>query len=382
MKPRLFGSIGLIIVAVIGFLLYLSFFTVDPTQQALVLRFGQVVAPIGKPLRPVTEPGLYWKLPLIDNVEYFDKRILDLNSPPLEVIASDQKRLVVDAFGRYKIVDSLKFFQSVGTVQVADSRLSVILNSAVRRVLGEASFIQLVRDQRAQLMSRITEQVGREALGLGIEMVDVKIRRADLPEANSQAIYQRMQTERQRQATEIRAQGEQASRRIRSEADRTATVIVAEANGQSEQIRGEGEAKVNGLYADAFNKDAEFFAFYRSMEAYQAGLKSSDTRMLLSPNSEFFRFFGDSSAAQGGQLGTKEPAAAGTAFDACDPGSVARPQGLLRRHAFVSEGDIVVVAFRPYFAHDWTSISWGRDSAGCYAGFAPSAGRAREAFRR
>ncbi len=313
MRRSIFGGIGLIVVAVAGFLLYLSFFTVDPTQQALVLRFGQVVAPIGQSKVTVDRPGLYWKLPLIDNVEYFDRRILDLDSPPLEIIASDQKRLVVDAFGRYKIVDALRFFQSVGNVQVADSRLSVILNSAVRRVLGEASFIQLVRDERAQLMSRITDQVGREALGLGIEMVDVKIRRADLPEANSQAIYQRMQTERQRQATEIRAQGEQASRRIRSEADRMATVIIAEANGESERLRGEGEAKVNTIFAQAFGKDPDFFAFYRSMEAYQAGLKSSDTRMLLSPDSEFFRFFGDSSAVQGGVLGSSTPPAAPSA---------------------------------------------------------------------
>ena len=325
MRRGLFGGVGLVILAVIGFLLYMSVFTVDPTQQALVLRFGQVVAPIGKPLRPVSEPGLYWKLPLIDNVEYFEKRILDLDSPPLEVIASDQKRLVVDAFGRYKIVDPLRFYQSVGTVPVADSRLSVILNSAVRRVLGEASFIQLVRDERAALMSRITEQVGREALRLGIEMVDVKIRRADLPEANSQAIYQRMQTERQRQATEIRAQGEQAARRIRSEADRTATVIVAEANGKSEQLRGEGEAKVNQIYAEAFNKDPDFFAFYRSMEAYQAGLKSSDTRMLLSPNSEFFRFFSDSSARQGGVLGEESAPPAGAAGAAAPAATAPAP---------------------------------------------------------
>ncbi len=330
MRRGIFGGVGLVIIAVIGFLLYLSYFTVDPTQQALVLRFGEVVAPIGQPTRTIDKPGLYWKLPLIDNVEYFDKRILDLDSPPLEIIASDQKRLVVDAFGRYKIVDALKFFQSVGTVQVADSRLSVILNSAVRRVLGEASFIQLVRDERAQLMAKITEQVGREATSLGIEMVDVKIRRADLPEANSQAIYQRMQTERQRQATEIRAQGEQAARRIRAEADRQATVIVAEANGESEQLRGEGEAKVNQIYADAFSKDPSFFGFYRSMEAYQMGLKSADTRMLLSPDSEFFRYFGDSNGApvagqQAAPAGTASPGTVPAAPAAAAPTAAASP---------------------------------------------------------
>ena len=294
MRRGIFGGAGLVIIAVIGFVLYLSMFIVDPTQQALVLRFGEVVAPIGHARKAVEKPGLYWRLPLVDNVEYFDKRILDLDSPPLEIIASDQKRLVVDAFGRYKIVDPLKFFQSVGTVQVAESRLSVILNSAVRRVLGDASFIQLVRDERAQLMSKITQQVGREATGLGIQMIDVKIRSADLPAANSQAIYQRMQTERQRQATEIRAQGEQAARRIRAEADRQATVIVADANGEAERLRGEGEAKVNGIYAKAFSQDPKFFDFYRSLQAYQAGLKSSDTTMVLSPNSEFFKFFGSS----------------------------------------------------------------------------------------
>ncbi|CAN5249833.1 protease modulator HflC [soil metagenome] len=293
MRKGIFGGAGLVIIAAIGFLIYLSLFQVDPKEQALVLRFGQVVAPIGQPLAPVSRPGLYYKLPLIDNVEYFDRRILDLDSPPLEVIASDQKRLVVDAFGRYKIVDPLKFFQTVSTVAGADARLSVILNSAVRRVLGDATFIQLVRDQRSVLMTRITEQVDREARGLGIEVVDVRIRSADLPEANSQAIYQRMQTERQRQATEIRAQGEQASRRIRAEADRTATVIVATANGESSRLRGDGEAKVNQIYATAFSKDPNFFAFYRSMQAYQAGLKPSDTRLVLSPDSQFLRYFGN-----------------------------------------------------------------------------------------
>jgi membrane protease subunit HflC len=209
------------------------------------------------------------------------------------VIASDQKRLVVDAFGRYRIVNALLFYQSVGTVERARERLSPVLNSAVRRVLGDATFIQLVRDERAELMTKITQQVDREARGLGIQIVDVKIRRADLPPENSQAIYQRMQTERQRQATEIRAQGEQAARRIRAEADRQATVIVADANGEASRLQGDGEAERNRIYADAYNKDPDFFAFYRSMLAYETGLKSGDTRLLLSPNSEFFRYFND-----------------------------------------------------------------------------------------
>jgi membrane protease subunit HflC len=321
-RHGIFGGLGLIIVAVIGFLLYVSVFIVDPAQQALVLRFGEVVAPIGHARQAVEKPGLYWRFPLVDNVEYFDKRILNLDSPPLEIIASDQKRLVVDAFGRYKIVDPLKFYQSVGTIEIGNSRLSVILNSAVRRVLGDATFIQLVRDERAQLMSKITEQVSREVTGLGIQMIDVKIRSADLPAANSQAIYQRMQTERQRQATEIRAQGEQAARGIRAQADRQATVIVADANGESERLRGEGEAKVNEIYAKAFSQDPSFFDFYRSLQAYQAGLKSSNTRMVLSPNSEFFKYFNSSS---GDAAGTAAPALGPVKPPAGAPGPVKPP---------------------------------------------------------
>jgi membrane protease subunit HflC len=297
MRRTIFSGLGLAIVAVIGFALYLSVFIVDQTQQAMVLRFGQVVAPLGGELAPITKPGLYYKLPLIDNVVYFEKRILDLDSPPLEIIASDQKRLVVDAFGRYKITNALLFYQSLGTVEEARDRLSSVLNSAVRRVLGDATFIQLVRDERASLMQKITAQVDREASGFGIQMVDVKIRRADLPPENSAAIYQRMQTERQRQATEIRAQGEQAARRIRAEADRTATVIVAEANGEASRLQGDGEAERNRIYADAYGKDPEFFGFYRSMLAYTAGLKSGETRLVISPDSEFFRYFGNSLGA-------------------------------------------------------------------------------------
>lgn len=305
MRRSFFSGIGLVIIAVIAFIAYLSVFVVSQTEQALVLRFGDPVRVINAPPNLAataanttdSAPGLYTKLPLIDNVVYFEKRILDLDSPPLEIIASDQKRLVVDAFARYKIVNPLLFFQSVGTVAGADSRLASFLNSAVRRVLGDASFIQLVRDERSTLMQRITDQVDREARGIGVELVDVKIRRADLPPENSAAIYQRMQTERQRQATEIRAQGEQASRRIRAEADRTATVIVAEANGESERLHGDGDAEVNRIFAQAFGKDPDFFAFYRSMIAYQNGLLPADTRLVITPDSEFFRFFNDPNGA-------------------------------------------------------------------------------------
>jgi membrane protease subunit HflC len=309
MRRGLFSGLGLVILAIVAFIAYLSVFIVYQTEQALVLRFGDPVRVINAPppqgADPATvrdgSPGLYTKLPLIDNVVYFDKRIIDLDSPPLEIIAADQKRLVVDAFGRYRITDPLLFFQSVGSVEGADSRLSSFLNSAVRRVLGEATFIQLVRDERADLMARITEQVDREARAIGVQMVDVKIRRADLPAENSAAIYQRMQTERQRQATEIRAQGEEASRRIRAQADRTVTVIIAEANGESERLRGDGDAEVNRIFAEAYGKDADFFAFYRAMLAYRQGLSPTDTRLVISPDSDFFRYFNDPDGVMPGE---------------------------------------------------------------------------------
>ena len=211
------------------------------------------------------------------------------------MIASDQKRLVVDAFARYRIHDALKFYQTVGSVEGANSRLSTLLISALRRVLGEATFIQVVRDERAVLTQRMREQLDREAQAFGITVVDVRIRRADLPEQNSQAVYQRMQTERQREAAEFRAQGSQRSQEIRSRADRDVTVLIADATSKAEQIRGEGDAERNRIFAEAFGRDPDFFAFYRSMQAYEAGLKANDTRLLLRPDSEFFRFFSDPS---------------------------------------------------------------------------------------
>ena len=263
---------------------YSSLFTVYQTQQALVIRLGQ-------PVRVVNEPGLNVKAPFIDSVVYIDKRILDLEAPSQEVIASDQKRLVVDAFARYRIQEPLRFYQTLGSITGANSQLSILLNSALRRVLGEVTFTHVVRDQRADLMSRIRELVDREATAYGIQVVDVRIRRADLPEQNSQAVYQRMQTERQREAAEFRAQGAQRAQEIRSRADREVTVLVAEATSKSEQIRGEGDAIRNQIFADAFNQDQDFFAFYRSMQAYEHGLKSTDTRMLLKPDFKLFPLF-------------------------------------------------------------------------------------------
>jgi modulator of FtsH protease HflC len=231
-------------------------------------------------------------VPFTDTVIPIDKRILDLENPAQEVIASDQKRLVVDAFARYRIKNALQFYQSVGSIQAANVQLTTILNSALRRVLGEVTLIQVVRDQREALMARIRDQLDRESDNYGIQVVDVRIRRADLPDQNSQAVYQRMKTERQREAAEFRAQGNQKAQEIKSNADREATVIVAEANSKAEQIRGEGDAERNRLFAEAYGQDPDFFAFYRSMSAYETGLKSSDTRFLLRPDSDFFKYFG------------------------------------------------------------------------------------------
>jgi membrane protease subunit HflC len=286
MKLNLVGGIVAAILLVALILAYGALFTVYQTRQALVVRLGQ-------PVRVVTEPGLHFKIPLIDSVISVDKRILDLENPAQEVIASDQKRLVVDAFARYRINDVLKFYQSVGSVERVNSQLSILLNSALRRVLGEATLTHVVRDERSQLMARVRDQLESEAQSFGISVVDVRIRRADLPEQNSQAVYQRMQTERQREAAEFRAQGSQRAQEIRARADRDVTVLLANATSTAEGVRGEGDGERNRIYAEAYGRDTDFFAFYRSMQAYEAGLKNSDTRMLLKPDSEFFRFFVD-----------------------------------------------------------------------------------------
>ncbi|MBR0963223.1 protease modulator HflC [Bradyrhizobium diazoefficiens] len=287
MKSPVTGMVallGLLLVVIVG---YMSLFTVQQTEQTIVLQFG-------RPVDVVTDPGLHFKAPW-NSVINIDKRILDLENPSQEAIASDQKRLVVDAFARYRIKDALRFYQSIGSIQAANIQLTTLLNAALRRVLGEVTFINVVRDDREKLMLRIRDQLDREADGYGIQVVDVRIRRADLPEQNSQAVYLRMKTEREREAAEFRAQGGQKAQEIRSKADREATVIEAEARSQAEQTRGVGDAERNRLFAEAYGKDADFFAFYRSMTAYENGLKSSDTRFLLRPDSDFFRFFGNPS---------------------------------------------------------------------------------------
>jgi membrane protease subunit HflC len=288
MRLNLVGGLVAALVVLGLIVAYGTLFTVYQTRQALVVRLGE-------PVRVITEPGLNYKIPLIDSVITIDKRILDLENPAQEVIASDQKRLVVDAFARYRIRDVLKFYQTVGNVEFANSQLSILLNSALRRVLGEATLTQVVRDQREHLMARVREQLNTEAQGYGIAVVDVRIRRADLPEQNSQAVYQRMQTERQQEAAQYRAEGAQKAQELRAKADRDVTVLLAEAQSKGERTRGEGDGERNRIFADAYSRDPDFFAFYRSMQAYEAGLRATDTRMLLKPDTEFFRFFVDPS---------------------------------------------------------------------------------------
>jgi membrane protease subunit HflC len=293
-----------IIVLILG---YQSLFEVQQGMQALVIRFGQPVKIITQPCTgdpPDASPaqshcaGLYAKWPLwIENVVYISARILDLENPAQEVIASDQKRLVVDAFARYRIREPLKFYQTVGSISVANGQLSTLLNSSLRRVLGEATLTHVVRDERPQLMAKVREQLDNEAKQFGINVIDVRIRRADLPEQNSQAVYLRMQTERQREATEIRAQGNQRAQEIKASADRDVTVVTAKANSKSEQVRGQGDAERNRIFAEAYGKDPGFFSFYRSMQAYEAGLRPNDTRLVIKPDSEFFRYFGNPAGA-------------------------------------------------------------------------------------
>ena len=274
------------VVIVIGFTIYLSLFVVKEINQAIVLQFGD-------PKKVIVEPGLQLKIPFIQNVVFLDRRILNLDAPPEEVIASDQKRLIVDAYARFKIVDPLKFYISVGDERVARSRLSTIINSRIRSVLGKQSLATLLSEDRTKQMAIIQEGVNAEAQNFGIEIIDVRIKRADLPQANSEAIYKRMQTEREREAKEFRAKGAEMAVTITSTADKEVTVILANAKKESEIMKGEGDGQRNRIFANAFGKDPNFFAFYRAMQAYEKALIGGDTSLILSPDSDFFKFFGD-----------------------------------------------------------------------------------------
>ena len=274
------------IIAVAGFAIYLSLFTVKEINQAIVLQFGD-------PKKIISQPGLQVKIPFIQNVVFIDRRILSLDPAPEEVIASDQKRLIVDAYARFRITDPLKFYISVGDERVARSRLATIINSRLRGVLGKQSLATLLSEDRSKQMDIIQNDVNTEAKNFGIEIIDVRIKRADLPQANSEAIYKRMQTEREREAKEFRAKGAEMAVTITSTADKEVTVLLANAKKQSEIMKGEGDGQRNRIFANAFGKDPEFFAFYRAMQAYEKALIGGDTSLILSPDSDFFKFFGD-----------------------------------------------------------------------------------------
>lgn len=279
---RILPIIGVAIAAVV-ILIAMTFFRVDERQQALVLQFGQVK-------QVITEPGLAWKVPLIQNVVFYEDRILPLGTSALEVTPADERRLIVDAFARWRIVDVIEFRQSVQTEANATQRLERILNAALREVLGAVSSKDVLSPERSVLMTRIRDAAREEAEALGVRIIDVRIRRADLPEQNLQATFDRMEAERQREAADERARGEERAQEVRATADRAAVEIVSDARRQSEIIRGQADAERNAIYAQAFGRDEEFFAFYRSLSAYETALKGENSTLVMSPDSEFFDY--------------------------------------------------------------------------------------------
>ena len=287
MQDRILKVLIFIVLAA-SFLVYSTFFIVKETQQAIVLQLGE-------PKKVYKDAGLYWKIPLLQNVQLIDKRVLDIDAPAEEVIALDQKRIIVDAYAKFIIVDPLKFYISVGNERVAQSRLSSIINAKIRGVLGKENLVNLISTDRTKLMNKITKDVAEEAKDFGINVIDVRIRRADLPSANSEAIFKRMQTERTREAKEFRAEGFELGQTIKSKADKEVSIILAEARKTGQILRGEGDGLRNKIFAEAFGRDPEFFSFYRAMQSYEKSLISgSETSLVLSPDSEFFRYFGES----------------------------------------------------------------------------------------
>ena len=288
-----------VVAVLLVLLVWNSLFIVEQTEQAIVLQFGEF-------RREIRDPGLKAKIPFVQNVVYYDRRVIDYEPPAEEVTASDQKRVVVDSFSRFLIVDPLQFYRSVGSETAAKNRLGSIISGALRRVLNSVTLASILSDERDRMMRQITDEVATQAKSFGIEVIDVRIRRADLPSQNSQAIYARMQSEREREAKEFRAQGAEFAQRIRSVAERERTVIIAEAQRQAQVLRGQGDGESVKISADAFGKDTDFFTFYRSLQAYRAALTGQDTTLVLSPDGEFFRYFGASNGGPGGA-----PAAAG-----------------------------------------------------------------------
>jgi membrane protease subunit HflC len=283
-----------IVAAAVVFALANSFFVVQQTQHAIVLRFGQIVR------EPISDPGLYFKMPFVDNVVALDKRTLDLDLPVQAVLSVDRQNLDVDGFARYRITQPLRFFQTVRTIPNANTRLASFVNASMRNVIAGQTLSALIRTDRANLMNRIQEDVNREAGTLGVEIVDLRLTRVDLPQVNQEAVFNRMQTERRQEAADLRATGNQAAVTIRARADREVVGILAEANRKAEEIRGAGDADRNKIFAEAYGRDQDFFTFYRTMQAYENSMKQGDTRMVISPNSEFFRFFGDPTGRRNG----------------------------------------------------------------------------------
>ncbi|WP_428247972.1 protease modulator HflC [Ferrovibrio sp.] len=281
----------LVVLGAAGVLLKSSLFTVHQAQQALVVQFGD-------PRRVITEPGLHFKVPMIQDVIYFDKRILGLDAQPEEILTTDRRRLVVDSFVRYRIVDPLLYYQSVRNEALLRNNLAPSVANALRGAFGKLDAIAIVSGDRPAAMQAVSNVLEVDAKRLGIDIVDVRIKRADFPEAIGQAIFRRMQTEREREAKEQRATGFELSEKIRADAERQRTVLLADARKQSEILRGEGDASRTKIFADAANQDPEFYAFYRSLQAYSKSLQQSDTTMILSPDSEFFRYFMESPGAK------------------------------------------------------------------------------------
>jgi modulator of FtsH protease HflC len=281
-RRALFAIAAAVIVA--GIFAMSSLFIVSQTEDALVLQFG-------KPIRVITEPGLRVKQPFIQNVIIYDKRLLDFEPPPEEVIASDQKRLIADTYTRYRIINPLLFYQTVATEAVVRARLGALVSGSLRQVIGNVTLSALLSPERAKIMRQIKDEVAGQAKSLGIDVVDVRLRRVDLPPQNSEAIYARMRSERQQQAALYRGEGTQAAKTVRANADRERTVILADAQRNAQKVRGDGDAKAIGIYAQAYGQDKDFFAFYRSLQAYREALAGNTTAFVLSPTNNFFRFF-------------------------------------------------------------------------------------------
>ena len=296
MSRRVLFAVAAVLV-VAGIFAMSSLFIVDQTEQALVLQFGQ-------PLRVIRDPGLQVKKPFIQNVIFYDKRLLDFEPPPEEVIASDQKRLIVDTYARYRITNPLLFYQTVASEVTARARLGALVSGSLRQVIGNVTLSALLSPQRATIMRQIRDAVAGQAKPFGIEVVDVRIRRADLPPQNSEAIFARMRSERQQQAALYRGEGAQAAKTVRANADRERTVILADAQRDAQKVRGDGDAKAIEIYANAYDQDKDFFVFYRSLQAYRDALTGNNTSFVLNPNSSFFRFFGNPAGAAPPQAAT------------------------------------------------------------------------------